>query len=376
MIRSLAVLTVTAVAALAAPSAQAATPTLAASAIEVAMTNQYVWWNVRGVPGCKDCRAIYRTRISDGFVEQMLKVRHAKISGLKAGGDTLAFRQVTDRGPRIRSSVWTITEGGLKRRIAIASYRMPVSVRGLRNCGKQVGSLGVSPVGEVTWWSFNARERAVIGCWIPPEHVDWSAHVYQPATGSRTLQRKRRMVVGFRSARSVEWFPSLTGYAGRFGLLQTPEAPTRKYDFQTGEAKQLTHEWFDDDGYNAVLGPGGQVAMQLYVESKFTSVVLLPKPMDFATAVDVTPSPELNLQYMKWCGDRLILISAKRGYKLVIDSRDAEGALVASKEFQLPKDGELEEFVCNSKSATLRYYIDGARAIAGVGMFAPIIELP
>lgn len=79
MSRLLAVLVVAAATALTVHSAGAATPTLAESAIEVAMTNQYVWWNVRGVPGCGDCRAIYRTRISDGFVEQMLKVRRTKI---------------------------------------------------------------------------------------------------------------------------------------------------------------------------------------------------------------------------------------------------------------------------------------------------------
>lgn len=191
------------------------------------------------------------------------------------------------------------------------------------------------------------------------------------------MLRKRRFPSDSDYASKAHSVASFSGFSGRFGFLQSSETSTTMYDFQTGEVKRLAYgEWFDDDGHSVALGPGGELALRLHVEMRFTDVALLPQPMNFTTAVDVTPAPELSLEDMKWCGGRLVLVSAKRGYKLVLDIRDSQGALVASKEVPLPEDGELEDFVCNSRSAVLRYYVEPATEVDEGKQIAAVVELP
>jgi hypothetical protein len=345
--------------------AAAAPPTIEDSASDVVLTEKYAWWTTRGVGDCNHCDAIYRTRLADGVVERIAKFPSSKISYIRAGGDTLVYRQVMLRGHRwLKSSVRTISESGQRRVLASATYRL----RGKRRCGRQVAPLAISPTGEVAWSSFTV-DKAKWGCVWLPDRVPWSARVSDHSASSRPLLRERRLLSALLTATeaATDGIGSMPGFTGRYGLLRSESGPLLLYDFKRGKRREVSNA-----GWDATLGPEGQLVTMPYLANDSSFIRLYPTAMSFAAPVELFPAEGSTLHDVKWCGRRLVAVYTDAEKKVRLNVHAADGSLVASDEVQATGENLLNQFACSATKALVRYSTDPEE-----GVFATrLLDLP
>jgi hypothetical protein len=323
----------------------------------LAVTDNYAYWEARGPAKCPGCDDLWRARLDTGVKERVLRYRHGKILRLAGSGNTVTF--TLGRNGRVyRSQIKVLTEAGDLRTIASASFRK----RSKSNCGGFVEAGAVAPGGEVAWQEIRVSTK-VKSCGVLPNTLHFGTYAGGIDRPTRLLRAIQRDVFSDRWNYAFRGFQRIVGFDGR--LVLTTGYGASIFDSATGGSSPLLPKGYSEFGMTPSLGPNGEVAMTAWADLDDTplldreDLILFPTPLN-PKVNKIVVTPPGDLWATSFCGRHIVQVLVTDAGILVV-RRNAATEFVEQRMYPTP--GRVEDlfFDCNGEVGILHeLYVKGS----------------